>query len=276
MKRIFLLSSTIFLFLLFSCKKDENKVYFQGGVAPILTSSVGSVIPLSNATKNEEAVKFVWTNPAYKFNTGISSQNVNYTLQIDTAGANFSSKLLQTLSTVSKELSVSISQYDLNVVLLKMGLNFGVPRNVEFRVIASLGASSETNTSSNVVKLSVTPFYIPPVVPYPSTGELFLVGDATNGGWTNPVPVPTQQFTKIDSGLFQITVPLIGGKEYLFLPKNGDWSQKYACKDKKASGLNAGGDFLPNANDNFPGPSSSGNYKIIVNFKIGTFSVVAQ
>jgi hypothetical protein len=276
MKRIFLLSSSIFLFLLFSCKKDENKVYLEGGVAPTLTSSVVSVVPLANATKNEEAVKFVWTNPNYKFNTGISSQNVNYSLQIDTAGANFSSKLLQTVSTVSKDLGVSITQYEMNVVLLKMGFDFGVPRNVEFRLIASLGSVTETKQVSNVVKLSVTPFYIPPVLPYPTTGELFLVGDATNGGWSNPVPVPTQQFTKIDSGLFQITLPLNGGKEYLFLPKNGDWSHKYACKDKKVSGLNAGGDFLPDASDNFPGPSAGGNYKIIVNFHIGTFSVVAQ
>jgi hypothetical protein len=52
--------------------------------------------------------------------------------------------------------------------------------------------------------------------------NLYIVGDATASGWNNPVPVPAQMFTRKNSVEFEITVPLIGGKEYLLLPVNGD------------------------------------------------------
>jgi hypothetical protein len=49
MKKIF---KTFILFsllaaVLASCKKDENKVYFEGGTSPVLTSSVADSLPLS-------------------------------------------------------------------------------------------------------------------------------------------------------------------------------------------------------------------------------------
>ncbi|MFX5914948.1 hypothetical protein ABTE45_19200, partial [Acinetobacter baumannii] len=81
-----------------------------------------------------------------------------------------------------------------------------------------------------------------------------LVGSATNGGWNNPVPVPSQQFTQVSATLYTITVPLIGGQEYLFLPLNGDWGHKFACnKTASPPDGNAGGDFGFDWNDNFPG-----------------------
>ena len=65
----------------------------------------------------------------------------------------------------------------------------------------------------------------------------------------------------------------IGGKEYLILPLNGDWGHKYAVNDNTVSGLREGGDFGYDLSKNFPGPSSSGKYKIVVDFKIGKFTV---
>jgi hypothetical protein len=62
----------------------------------------------------------------------------------------------------------------------------------------------------------------------PASGRLFIVGDGTAGGWTNPVPVPTQELSRIDEttwgGIFQLT----GGKSYLLLPTNNNvWDIKY-------------------------------------------------
>lgn len=99
-------------------------------------------------------------------------------------------------------------------------------------------------------------------------------GDAT--GWDNPVPVPGQEFTMVSPTLYEITIPLIGGKEYLFLPLNGDWGHKYAVADKTVADLSAGGDFKYDANDNFPGPAASGTYKIVVDFQRGKFTVTPQ
>ncbi|WP_158249119.1 hypothetical protein, partial [Pseudomonas sp. GW460-R15] len=84
-----------------------------------------------------------------------------------------------------------------------------------------------TKLYSSILTFNVTPYNPPPKVALPSTGQLFLVGSATAGGWNNPVPVPSQQFTQVSTTLYTITVPLTGGQKFLFLPKNGDWGHKY-------------------------------------------------
>jgi hypothetical protein len=148
-----------------------------------------------------------------------------------------------------------------------------MPHNLEMRVIAGLGTNNAARLVSNVLKFVVTPYAIPPKVTPPTTGHLYIVGSATAGGWNNPVPVPTQEFTKISETLYEITVPLIGGQEYLFLPLNGDWGHKYSVPSKGVAGLSEGGDFKMDASDNFPGPAASGNYKITVDFQRGKFTV---
>jgi hypothetical protein len=106
------------------------------------------------------------------------------------------------------------------------------------------------------------------VTPYTSTmpTNLFIVGDATPGGWNNPVPVPSQQLTRVNSSTWEITLNFIGGKEYLLLPVNGDWGHKYAVPNKTVAGLWQGGEFGYDLGDNFPGPPTSGSFKLSVNF----------
>jgi len=103
--------------------------------------------------------------------------------------------------------------------------------------------------------------------------SLFIVGSATAGGWNNPVPVPSQAFTRLNAAQFEISLPLSGGNQYLFLPKNGDWSHKFAVSDNTVTGLANGGSFGYDFPQNFPGPSASGNYKIDVDFISYMFKV---
>ena len=113
-------------------------------------------------------------------------------------------------------------------------------------------------------KFSLSP-YTGPRLPT----DLFIVGSATPGSWNNPVPVPSQQFTRLNSVQFELSsLAISGGNEYLFLPVNGDWSHKYAVSDNSLPGLAAGGFFGYDFGSNFPGPAASGNYKIEVNFAI--------
>ena len=106
----------------------------------------------------------------------------------------------------------------------------------------------------------------------PASNQLFLVGSATNGGWNNPVPVPSQQFTQISSTLYEITVPLIGGGSYLFLPVNGDWSAKYGGLGSNNTNNPNGDDFKPQGGD-LIAPAAGGNYKIQVDFQRGKFTL---
>lgn len=266
--------SSLLAITLWSCTKDEVKNYYEGGTAPVLTATA-TALNLSFVNAANEAVKFSWTNPNYMFTTGVSSQSVSYVLEIDTTGSNFTYSGKQSIS-ISQNLSLSITVGQFNDYLLnQLVMKPGMVHNLEVRVKATLG-NGAVPIYSNVLKLTATPYAIPPKVAVPTTGTLFLVGSATAGGWNNPVPVPTQKFTQVSPTLYEITVPLIGGQEYLFLPLNGDWSHKYAVTDKTVAGLADGGDFGYDKNDNFPGPAASGTYKISVDFQRGKFSVTKQ
>ena len=273
LSKLFFICATATLFV--ACTKDEARDTFQGGTAPVLSASVAGTIPLSFVDKDKTALTLNWTNPNYQFASGISSQDVSYVIEIDVTGNNFTGAGKQTLS-VSKELSISFTQSVFNDYLLnQLQLAPSVAKSIDIRITASLTASL-TQLASNVLKFNVTPYAIPPKVNPPASGQLFLVGSATAGGWNNPVPVPSQQFTKISTTVYEITLSLIGGNEYLFLPVNGDWSHKYAVPDKTVGGLNSGGDFGYDKNDNFPGPAVNGTYKIQVDFQRGKFTVTKQ
>ena len=272
-------SITLMVLLFLSCKKEINSITYQGGTNPVVTASSLAPSVLVKPNENKVWATFTWTNPNYQFSTGISSQDVTYTLQFDSTGSNFTNPNLQEI-TIARDLSRDVTVKEINTAMAKLNLAENVPHNLEIRVKSSL-ANNSAILYSNVLKCIVTPYLdvavvLPSDLPTPggNNGDMFLVGSATAGGWNNPVPTPSQKFTRTSNVTYEITIPLTGGQEYLFLPKNGDWGHKYACKNNPVvPGLNTGGDFFADANDNFPGPSVSGNYKIVVNFKTGKFTV---
>ncbi len=280
----FLKITTTFVLLvafLFSCTKQENQVIATGGTNPVFAAVGSLALPTVLQKPNASNVwnTFNWTNPNYQFNTGVSSQNVTYTVQFDTTGSNFTSPFLGEIS-IANQLSSGLLVGDVNKALnVTLGLKENIPHNIEMRIKSTM-VNSSLPLYSNVLKTVITPYLdtkvtLPANLPVANgnSGDLFLVGDATNGGWNNPVPTPTQKFTQTNAWTYEITVPLTGGKQYLFLPKNGDWGHKYACASNSLAGLSAGGDFDADLSDNFPGPSATGNYKIVVDFKLGKFTV---
>lgn len=271
-----LLSSLI---MILSCTKQESIIYFEGGTEPVLTASSTSPLVLNKNNENNFAIRFEWTNPNYHTTTGISSHDVIYFIQADTTGSNFTNPRMAQVS-VSKDLSREFTVKELNSLFGVTQLNLvdGIPHNIEFRIKSTL-VGTAVPLYSNVIKMVITP-YLDVAVPLPTTGELFLVGDATPGGWANPVPLPNQQFTKVNNTTYEITLPLLGGgKHYLFLPLNGDWGNKYAVQN--SSQPVGGGDFGYNGgnatyNTDMPGPLVDGTYKITVDFITGKYTVVKQ
>jgi hypothetical protein len=265
-----------FLVLTFSCTKQEEIIYFEGGTDPVLTASSTTPLVLTKANESNFALRFDWTNPNYQTTTGPSSHDVIYFLEADTTGSNFTNPRIAQLS-ISKELSVSLTVKELNKLFGVTQLNLvdGIPHNIEFRIKSTL-VGSAVPLYSNVIKMIITP-YLDVAVALPSTGDLFIVGSATAGAWSNPVPVPSQKFTRVSTTLYEITLPLSGGNAYLFLPENGSWSNKYAVQNSSqpvnggSFGYNGGN---PTYNTDMPGPTVSGNYKITVDFITGTYTVV--
>ncbi|HSZ87525.1 MAG TPA: SusE domain-containing protein, partial [Puia sp.] len=257
-------SSAIF----FACDKKQSVMYFSNGQqAPVLTSSTTTVAP-TPADSSNNALVLSWSNPKY----ATDSASEKYIIQIDSSGRNFSKAVNITMSGALVD---SFTAKQINTIELGFGFSYNVAYKIDVRIISSY-ANNNQQLTSNVLTLTVTPYVIPPKVAPPTTGQLFLVGSATQGGWANPVPVPTQQFEKIDSVDYGGVFNLIGGQQYLLLPLNGDWTNKYAVTDGNVPAT--GGPFGYNGNDgtyntNFNGPATSGWYSIIVNFQAGTYSV---
>lgn len=274
MRNIF--KSLLFLLVavsFFSCEKDENQVIFEGGTAPVLTAS-STTIPLSFVNKDKNALTLNWTNPDYKFNTGLSSQDVTYTIEIDTTGANFTNPKKQTLS-ISKELSRSFTQTEFNGILLnQLVLTPDISHQIEIRVTSSL-SNNNVALPSNVLKYTVTPYAIPPVVTPPASGELFITGSATPVGWQcacGEAPVLSQKFTKLSPTLFTLTINLTGDGSYLLLPQYASWSAKYGFTGANNAN-NVNGDDFKDGGGDIKAPAASGTYKIEVDFQRGKFTV---
>lgn len=219
------------------------------------SSTAALTLQVLNATSN--AISFSWNASAYGSNT------INYALQLDTVGGNFANPQV---FKYGASLNATLIENDLNTAAINAGVIGGSTKNVEFRIVSYLGTTySNPLVYSDTVKISITTFA--PVPP-----NLYIVGDATPGGWSNPVPTPSQQFTKVDAFSFSINIGLTAGKSYLFLPVNGDWSHKYGGASATGGTLLADG-AVPGSNT--PAPATSGVYQIVVNFQTNTYTVTA-
>ncbi|MBS1733823.1 MAG: SusE domain-containing protein [Bacteroidetes bacterium] len=268
-KSFFFLS--LIILSMVSCKKDENKIYFEGGTAPVLTASEAGPLVLLIANKDNPAISFNWTNPEYRFSTGISSQDVTYTLQMDTVGANFTSPLKAEVS-ISKDLAKNFTVKEFNTAILGMKLEDGVPHDMEIRIKSNLSNGSGV-LYSNIITLTVTPYLD---VVYPVPANLYITGSATPASWQCGCGEPellSQKFTKINSSTFEITIALSANNSYLFLPVYGSWAHKYAFPGAGNSNNVNGDRFQPDSGGDFKAPPTSGTYKITVDFKTGKFTV---
>jgi starch-binding outer membrane protein SusE/F len=256
---------------LVSCKKDEVKSYFEGGTVPVLKALSTVNIVLDSTKKNVAILSFTWTNPNYQFNTGPSSQDVVYYLQVDTTGANFTNKNLQEVA-IPKELGIIFTHKELNTILSKLDILEDINHNVDFRIKATIAGNAAV-LYSNIIKLVIKP-YLDVAVPIPPTGDLYITGDAMPSSWTNNPPA-TQKFTKISKVEYSITTAFASGKFYKFLSTLTQWQPQYGGKSDTGGdiGFNMGGGSDPDA---IPTPQVPGNYKITVNFKTGKYTVVKQ
>ena len=269
------------LILLSSCKKDETRVTLVGGTAPALTSTATDSIPLPLSDTTGTAVTFNWTNPNYQFSNGISSMNVSYYLEFDTA-TSFGSSKLQTVG-ISPSLSQTFSVSQLNALFANgMGLSTGNQHTVQVRVVSFMSPFTSTSQPvgslpSNTLSYKVTPYSPPPAVAPPTNDSLYIVGSAyAANNWANPIAgstIAAQTFTRVSHTEYKLTIALVGGAEYKLISQNGSWNQQWSVAT--ADTYPNGGPFVFNGG-NCIAPANSGNYLIDVNFQTGKFTVTAQ
>ncbi|MEP6675781.1 MAG: SusE domain-containing protein [Ferruginibacter sp.] len=260
----FLLPALMVITFFAACDKAQDVATYGLGTTPTLNASA-STVAASATDSNKVGLILSWNNPKY----ATDSATQKFIVEIDSTGRNFSKAISKT---VVGAMTTSFTNKELNTILLGYGFAFNTAYDVDVRVTSSYGNNNE-QYKTNVLKIKMTPYVIPPKVAPPASGHLYLVGDATVGGWNNPVPVPTQEFGKIDALTYVGVFTLSAAHEYLVLPLNGDWTNKFSVANKSLAGLNAGGDFGYNLSDNFPGPTAAGNYKITIDFQAGKFKV---
>ena len=251
--------------------EEQEKVIYNGGQAPDLVASSTDDMVLSKTEEGYSSLQFQWNNPDYQFSNGTNTQDVNYTLEIDTTGANFSSSKKVSLS-FTNELQKSFKVKDLNNTLSIMELKDYVSHPFEFRVKSTLAGSS-VPLYSNVVKINITTYLD---VVYPVPDKLYITGAATPKDWMGggAAPEPSQEFTKINPYTFELAgLDIKPSAGFLLVPVYGNWDHKYGFTgDKEANNVN-GDSFRPEGND-FKSPDVAGNYKITVNFKTGKYSMI--
>lgn len=250
----------------FACiKKVPDLPFYSNGSAVAITSSQASIAATPDQA-DSVVWKLSWTSPNY----ATDSANMKFVVEIDSAGRNFSKAVSKT---VTGSLSTTYTGDELNQILLGFGFSFNVSYKMDVRVTSSYLNNNE-KLSSNVLNIQMTPYKVPPKIEPPASNTLFLVGNATQGGWNNPVPVPSQQFSKLDETTYAGVFELIGGNQYLVLPENGNWDKKYSIENNQLPGVDMSGDFGFNLDANFVAPANSGWYKIILNFQTGKYSLI--
>ncbi|MEO6682486.1 MAG: SusE domain-containing protein, partial [Ginsengibacter sp.] len=176
-----------------ACEKAEKLPFYSNGSPVTLTASTTTISP-APVDSNKVALAFNWTFPNYATDTS----NVKYILELDVAGRNFSKAYTRE---IMGNFKTEFLAKEINAIALSYGFDFGKSYDMEARIISSYANNNE-RLKSNTLALKVTPYKVPPKVKLPDSGNLFIVGNATNGGWNQNMPIPSQQFSRIDETTF--------------------------------------------------------------------------
>lgn len=166
-----------------------------------LTLTAGATeIVLDEQVHADDALELTWTTGT-NYGTG---NRISYTLELAEAGTSFAAPYVA-LEGVTQQYTWTPTVEDLNNVLRE---NFGATGEqtftLEARVTASVAEITEVQTAE--VTFSVTSYE-------PVTETLYLIGDATPGGWDNSAAT---EMTRSDNGIFTWSGTMTAG-EFKFI-----------------------------------------------------------
>ncbi|GAA4813026.1 SusE domain-containing protein [Litoribaculum gwangyangense] len=248
---------------LYSAKAPENGSFE-------ITSSVTNVILNETDAETETALTLSWNNPSYGVDTPVT-----YTLEMDLNDNDFSSP--RTFSVTGNERV--FTHADLNYYALEFGIAPNIEGQIKVRLKTSLKYGA-LQSYSNSVSVALTPYDTLNLL-YEMPAELYLQGDAVPSNWGTPLP-ESQKMSQIDDHRFGLITQLVGGKSYAFISTPTTWSDPaYVALESGQSAFE--GDFRPAGSMTVPqwggsplsSPSTTGIYKIIIDFTTGKYSVTS-
>lgn len=210
--------SVIALFAIFAvgCSSDdvENRPVVQGVDAPIMQAPEGdNIYTLMLENANMQIERFVWTPATFG-----ESIEVNYTVEIDEAGAGFTNP--QSVGSVNGGTQLSVSVGALNTAVMALGAVAFEAATFDVRIKAAAASSAVEPMYSQTVTITVIPYVaIDPV--------LFLVG-APQGAyglneWDNTTAMPMRYIGDGMTKVFEAYVKVNSGQGFKFIGEQGTW-----------------------------------------------------
>ena len=215
LKHLFLTTATVLG--LASCE-DREIVTIENQAAPIL---------MDLSTQNLFLDSNFPANPALTINWEAATLTVpvevKYQVEISATEAFTNPHPL--ISTTQSQTNSSFTTLEMNNAAKKIGLVPDVAQKMYFRVASYLGSNMDLLTTSNVTALTITPYLARPTYNYT---DLYLIGDATAGGWDNLITngnlipmLKTSTASKYEfTGLFKA-----GG--FKMIKVKGDWTAQF-------------------------------------------------
>jgi len=240
--------------LIYSCKEDAiGPIIDLTGtnfVAPsINNAATGGPTDLLPENADNTFEEFTWTTAEY----GVQIP-INYVLEIDSAN-NFP-KPYQLTKTANTSFSINVTKF--NDAVLNLGLPAFAETTVYLRVRSVVvGADVDTLVSQTIAR-TITPYRLSDCGNYCTVG---IIGDATQGGWSNDIDMQLADKTGADRSTWKVTLYLTAASAK-FRASDG-WDVNWgAASFPTGTGIQNG--------DNIP-ISAAGYYTVTFNDATGAF-----
>lgn len=256
MKNIFKILLTIFISLhVISCQDDDQTMI--GDVTKSSLKADKTSLILDSNDNNNAAITFDWTNTKYT-----TSVIITNTLEVAIKGTNFASPKSTVLT--GNALKHTYTVKELNDIILSLGVTSVIATEVEFRLKSEV--KNYPATYSNVINLTVTPYINGPVYNFI---DLYLIGDATAGGWTNEASntkiYPLQKSSV--AGVYTYTGYFAAGG-FKMIQTPGSWATQYGM------GASAGVLDSSGGSGNIT-VATAGYYKLTINISALNYTFVS-
>lgn len=204
-----LLCSFLAATTLVACGYDDYMETDKGHTELALTADATEIV-LDEQAHADNALELTWTTGT-NYGTG---NRISYTLELAEAGTSFAAPYVA-LEDVTQQYTWTVTVEELNNLLREY---FGAADEQTFtfeaRVTASVAEMTEVQTAE--VTFSATSYE-------PVTETLYLIGDATPGGWDNNAAT---EMTRSDNGIFTWSGTLTSG-EFKFILTLGTFTPCY-------------------------------------------------
>jgi len=205
------------LFVITSCE-DREIVTVENQSAPIAMDLSAKNLFLDSNFPANPALTVTWDAAAFTVPV-----EVIYQLEIS-ATENFA-KPVKLGPTVPVKRYASFTTLEMNNAAKLIGLVPDAPQKMYLRVLSYVGPNKDLSQISNITSLNITPYLARPIYAFT---DLYLIGDATAGGWdnlaTNGNLIPmlkTSDASKYEfTGYFKV-----GG--FKMIKEKGSWAAQY-------------------------------------------------